>query len=84
MPRKVNRKRKEKPIQINCFCGYCDGHDDAVFKPCSPPTPSPPPPPQNSIIEIFKKNPYLIVFAVLAIDRIVTYIKPYYLNTNNT
>ena len=79
MPRKVNRKRKEQTIQSNCCCGYCDGHDDAVFKPCSPLTP---PPPQNSIIEILKKKTYLIVFAVLAIDKMISYIKPYYLNTN--
>lgn len=81
MPRKVNRKRKEKIIQSDCYSCLCSGHDDAVFKPCSPPPPTPPPP--NTIIEIFKKNPYLIVFAVLAIDKIVSYIKPYYLNTNN-
>ena len=74
MPRKVNRKKKEKVIPSKY--NYEDDNDDCVFIPS-------PPPSQNSIIEIFKKNPYLIVFTILAIDKIVTYIKPYF-NANNT
>jgi hypothetical protein len=73
MPRKVNRKRKEKTLQLNCYCGYCDGEDDAVFKPCSSPA-SPPPEKNNSIIN----NTYIFLFTVIAIDVLVTYIKPYF------